>query len=1185
MANELAMDKVLDSLSCGVFILDGNRNLIHWNTWMMHKSGLQAEDCIGRNVFELFPELPVERWKIALDDAIDQALPSIMTRALNDEGLPLFSKPLKNDGTHDVLDQTITITPLALSDEKRGCLVQVTDVSGVVRRERALEHQVRTREQSETLMRDSESRFRDFANAASDWLWETDSDHRFTYFSERFDQALGASQKSAIGKTREEMLRNAIKCAQESGRLHECTYDQEAWDNHLQCLAEHRPFRHLEYPLFDDVGQVRYVRVSGVPVFDDGIFYGYRGTATDITEALNTKRALEQTRADLQTLVDHTPAKIHIKSKDGKYLLANTAVADLIGTTPSAMIGRRMNDFILTADAVDYERHDLEVIESGKAATQEEIFYKDDGQKTFLTVKFPMRDVDGAINAVGAVGIDVTELKMIEREAKSQSLLFQSLLDNAPFLVHIKDIDGGYSHINKYSRNLFGLGDRDVSGLMTEDLFPQELARQFSDHDKQISKDNDQEIRLHRYLINDVEKVFLVTKFYQYDLDDNPCGIVSIGTDVSDEIAARSEAEKSRALLMDAINSLPQGFVLYDANERLVLWNKSFEDLYSSAAHVLRQGITFEELTHELMNRGLLDDSADTEAWLATRMQQFRSHERGVELHMATGQWQLHDDLPTSDGGTVGIRTDISLLKNREHDLNLSQKRLQSAQAIAHLGSWEWHAEDDRMIWSDEMFRICGYEPGEFEPTYASYLNLLDPQMKESVAAIASGEGDVATAVSKQEVRLRLMDGTDTWAAVECAPIEEDGHVIGLHGTVQDITHSKTLEAQLLQATKMSALGETAAGLAHEMSQPLAVTRFAVEGLMRRLKLGAVDEALIIARLETIDGQMERMGKLIDQIRIFIRNEEQNKEVFDPVRSVNLSISMLQPRLTKENIELSIVTGVEGAKLYGAKIQFEQVIINLVNNAAHAISELQESVDGGGKIEINVDLAPDDDGTIIVAVTDSGGGIAQDTINHVFDPFFTTKSAGTGTGLGLSICSQIVKGMGGHIAVENVDKGARFSIRLPVHNGNETVKDYDHVQVPSTPEKNIRKANILVIDDEQYLRDQMADFFTDNGMDVFVADSAEQGKIVFANQHIDLVVTDLYMPGVGGSQLVTELRATHPDLPIIVLTGHIGAVRGGSNHEVVGASYTFAKPVRPSDIWEKVCELLGGKEMPQAAIH
>jgi len=1185
MLSHLPLDNVLSALNCGVFILDEDRKVIYCNSWLERKSGIKAEDCLGRDMFDLFPGILSERWEDALDDALKKALPSVLTQALNMQGLPLFSTAADREMGLSSLDQSITITPLSISEGERGCLIQITDVSGMVKRERALEHQVRTREQSETILKDSEARFRDFANAASDWLWEADSDHRFTYFSKRSERELGITQSRAIGKTRDEMLRMTLEMAQALGKGSECAYDKKAWDDHLKTIAEHQPFRNLEYPLFDGAGTIRYVRVSGVPIFEGGVFQGYRGTATDITEVRKTVRALEETRTYLQTLVDNTPAKIHIKNMNGEFLLANSVIADLIDAAPSDMIGRKTTDFMASDSAMEYEQHDIDVLKSGTPSTQEEIFIRDGIEKTFLTVKFPLRDSSGEINAIAAVGVDISVQKKAEREARSQSLLFHSLLDNAPFLVHIRGIDGRYTHINKYSRTLFELGDRDIKGLSSEQLFPPEIAKKFNDHDALINKEHDQEIRLHRYSLNGVEKVFLITKFYQYDLDGRPYAIVSIGADVSYEIMARREAEKSRALLMDAINSLSQGFVLYDSDERLVLWNKTFEELYSTIADILRPGVTFETVAREMINRGVVIDIDDPEAWVIERLRRFRAKELGTELHHATGQWHHHDDFLTSDGGTVGIRTDITLLKNRENELMLSQKRLQAAQAIARLGSWEWYIEDDRMSWSDEMYRICGYEPGAIEPSYAAYLDLLDPQGQEDIAAIASGLKNVQIEGNRQEVRLRLKDGTEKWAAVEYVPIEDLGGIIGLRGTVQDISRSKSMESQLLQATKMSALGETAAGLAHEMSQPLAVTRFAVEGLMRRLKSGQVDNSQILSRLETIDGQMERMGKLIDQIRIFIRNEEQSKEAFDPVRAINLSVTMLQPRLTKQQIKFSVIEGVESAKLYGSKIQFEQVIINLVNNAAYAVLSSAENGALSGEGEISVSLDAEDDRTIVVQVRDNGGGIKDDDLEHVFDPFFTTKSAGSGTGLGLSICSQIVKSMGGEISVRNEGQGACFSIKIPVYDGDDAEENDKLFVSDQSAAQQLRPSSILVVDDEKDLRDEIAAFFSDNGMDVFIASSAEQGQELFASHTIDLVVTDLYMPGIGGRQLVTELRALNPGLPIIVLTGHIGTVQHGIDQEVAGASCVLAKPVRPDDIWLRVYELLSGEGKSSAAVR
>lgn len=1173
--------QIIATLPCGVIVIDANMRITLWNAWVVDKSDVGAGDATGKDLFEIFPELRESPLFDAVENALKQGLPCVLNRTFHKSAMRAMLTALRSNKKEDQLN--ITVAPIGAKLD-RACMITLMDVSGAVRRENSLAAQIAERKQQEAVLRQSEQRLRDFANAASDWLWETDTQHRFTFFSERFNQVLGDVQHRALGKTREEMICRTEGCGQTCAGANRCIFDQQAWDDHLQCQAEHRPFRNLEYPLKDGFGNIRFVRVSGVPVFEENIFKGYRGTASDITDSRKITQELDATRNILHTLVDNAPVKIHIKDEDGKYILSNPVVADLLGTTTDAMKGRKISDFLPASSGVDYDLHDRMVLKSGQAVTQEEIFYQGGDAQTYLTAKFPMRDIDGNITAVGAVGVDITALKRVQREALSQSLLFQSLLDNAPFMVHIKRFDGEYTHINQYSRAMFGLGERNIAGCTANDLFGKEIADQFNTHDGRLNKDHDQEIRLHRYKIRGEEKVFLVTKFYQYDPDGKPCAIVSIGTDVSNEITARQDAEKSRALLMDAINSLSQGFVVYDSQERLVLWNKKFEELYSDIVDAFKPGVTFEELSWKLIERGLVDVDGSPEAWALDRLERFRKHETGIELYHTTGQWVLHDDYPTSDGGIVGTRTDITQLKERERELELSKKRLMDAQAIAKVGSWEWNVKDNQMIWSDEMYRICGYEPGEITPTYDLYLALLDPQEREDIESSTSTLTGIQRSDVRQETRLILRDGSTKWAAIEYKVSEVNGVVVGLRGTLQDITHQKLLESQLMQATQMSALGETAAGLAHEMSQPLAVTRFAVEGLMRRIASGVAETSFIVSRLETIDQQMERMGKLIDQIRVFIRNEEHRKEPFVALRSVQQVFDMMAHKISPVKIDIVSDGTVDQLFLYGSPLKFEQVLINLLNNAAQAISTAKESgsLYGDGKIVIKLHRHEQ---AFVVDVIDNAGGIPAAHIDHLFDPFYTTKPAGEGTGLGLSICRQIVKNMNGKIAVMNVNEGACFTVQIPVHeSGHEVheVHDYESSSLHENPivTNQLRRSTILVVEDEPELRNQLSDFFKDNGMDVFMASSAEQGRAIFSNHRIDLVVTDLHMPGIGGRQLVSELRDESQSLPIIVLTGHSGIDRDGVERMVRGASCVLSKPVKPADIWLKVCELLNADVSP-----
>ncbi len=158
--------------------------------------------------------------------------------------------------------------------------------------------------------RERETRFQDFANATSDWFWEMDADCRFSYFSDRFTKLTGVPQEALLGKTREETGIPDV--------------DPAAWEEHLQNLADRRPFRAFNHPRTLSDGSIIWLSINGKPVFDeDGVFRGYRGTGSDITHRQLAEERLQESERRLKVIIDHIPAALFLKDAEARYLLIN----------------------------------------------------------------------------------------------------------------------------------------------------------------------------------------------------------------------------------------------------------------------------------------------------------------------------------------------------------------------------------------------------------------------------------------------------------------------------------------------------------------------------------------------------------------------------------------------------------------------------------------------------------------------------------------------------------------------------------------------------------------------------------------------------------------------------------------------------------------------------------------------
>ena len=308
-------------------------------------------------------------------------------------GIPLWDGHGKPLGLVVVLDTK----PLA-EPELGATLLQIVAVRAAAELERAA---------ADARLRDSEERFRDFAESVSDWFWEMDENLKFIFHSERYFEITGFRPEDKIGTTR---IRHV-----DPSNLSQAS---EKWDAHMADLEARRPFKNFEYSFKVKDGGLLYVRISGIPVFDDNeVFRGYRGTGTDITERKQVEWALIENSAILKAIFDNTPVCINLKDTSGRYILINNTYAEWFGLSSEEIIGKRARDFLENTARVE-TLNDAEkaVLETGEPIWRELKVQGQDGNIYDRNViKFPVKSSDGQVTSIGTVAIDITERKKAEK--------------------------------------------------------------------------------------------------------------------------------------------------------------------------------------------------------------------------------------------------------------------------------------------------------------------------------------------------------------------------------------------------------------------------------------------------------------------------------------------------------------------------------------------------------------------------------------------------------------------------------------------------------------------------------------------------------------------------------------------------------------------------------------------------
>lgn len=452
---------------------------------------------------------------------------------------------------------------------------------------------------------------------------------------------------------------------------------------------------------------------------------------------------------------------------------------------------------------------------------------------------------------------------------------------------------------------------------------------------------------------------------------------------------------------------------------------------------------------------------------------------------------------------------------------------------------------------------------------------LFPDQPWDEVCAVASTEGGA-------RVRLRQPDGALVAVNLRTTPLERDHRphwVLSIHDTsVQDTLRERLIEAehargiadaeaQIHRANRLAQVGTMAAGVGHEINNPLTFVLINLESvqeeLLPRLRAslaarGIGDDSDECAILDEVEDQLsdttlggDRIRRIVSELRILARSSDDAPETVEVAALATSAARMarhnLGPgvRLVRESLADGLVTAVP--------TKLGQVVINLLTNAAHAVQ---------GRPAPVVRLRTDADETdVYIDVSDNGCGIAPAHLERVFDPFFTTKPVGQGTGLGLAVCRTLVEEMGGRLELESsLNVGTTVHIRLPRSHPAEAAAPVPAVPAAPAPAAEAAARTVLVVDDEPVLRRAVARLLRD--WTVLLAGSAAEARALLATHRPDRVLCDLMMPGETGMELYASVLADDPELAgrFVFFSG--GAVTAEARaFSLVHADHLLKKPV------------------------
>ncbi|MBT3234414.1 MAG: response regulator [Bdellovibrionales bacterium] len=385
--------------------------------------------------------------------------------------------------------------------------------------------------------------------------------------------------------------------------------------------------------------------------------------------------------------------------------------------------------------------------------------------------------------------------------------------------------------------------------------------------------------------------------------------------------------------------------------------------------------------------------------------------------------------------------------------------------------------------------------------------------------------------VWKGEVCNKAKDGTYYWVESTFLPtFNTKQEIIGYSAIRVDITDRKRVEEQLTHNSTLAILGEIAAGVGHEINNPLVVADGTLAQVEKQLIAEGVKTPILFEKIKKISETNKRIRNIVDGLRTFATSDtSSDQEHFSMEEAVKRTINLIAAAYEREGVLLTVEKSTVELFIFGHIGLLQQILINLISNARDATK--------GQKVrEVRIVIKGSGDQKGQLLVSDNGTGIPQLLQKKIFEPFFTTKGGEMGTGIGLTLVDKLVTELGGELSLDSqIGEGTTFTATFPV-----VVKSEDDCQSLEVKSVQPRSGSVLVIDDEEDIREILAEMIEDMGMTVEQADDGDTALEMVKLKRYDYICTDIRMPRMSGDRFIEEARKLpNGETTIIIISGGI----------------------------------------------
>ncbi len=845
----------------------------------------------------------------------------------------------------------------------------------------------------------------------------------------------------------------------------------------------------------------------------------------DITRRKQAELALSESEHRFSSFMEHLPAIVFLKDSEGHALFVNKYMDDALGA--SQWLGKTMFEVFPDEFGAKLLADDMCVMASGYQKIEESIPHLDGTLHYYETQKFLIAR-PGLEPLLGGVSLDVTERNRVARALQtSEATLYEeterrrALFEQTPLGIVIIDTETmRILEFNKTAHEQLGYSHEEFSRLSLYDIDVIETPEETRARVGFVLQSGraDFETR-HRTKQGEIRDVYV---FAQTIKVSDRIIYQAIWQDITErkkaEIALR-ESEKTNRYFATIVGSSEDAIISKDLAGIVTSWNKGAENLYGyTALEMVGQPISIlsPAQKHDEVP-GILQGISRGEVFTHFETQRLKKDGTVIDVSLSISP------MKDGTGKTIGASTiarDITARKRAEDELLASEERYRSIVDTAAEGIITTGLDGVITFANKRMAEITGYSIDELIGKVDAGL-MLDSAPAEPMRSALSQYG-----LLSNEFEIKNKGGANRWVMVNATPLKDSsGHHVANVALFTDITDYKNAEAEQQKlrekaesSSRLAAVGEMAAGIAHEINNPLTGVIGFSELLAERQDLPAD----VKEDIQRISAGSARVKEIVKRMLTFSRQTKPKKSCVNINELIEATLDLRSYVLKTANIEVVKHFDPDLHCVVADAGQMQQVFLNLIVNAEYSMKQSH----GRGNLTIATEKAGD---RVRISFKDDGAGMTRDTREKVFNPFFTTKGVGEGTGLGLSVTRSIILEHNGTIEVESEPgKGATFTVILPINCSPENT-DGDSSSDTASAMK-VKSGRIIVVDDEEAITSLVKAVLSREGYRVDVVSDSTAACEMLDSTLYDAVLMDIRMPGISGIDIYNDIKSRRPEL-------------------------------------------------------